>query len=126
MHHRSQTTVWRRPAHAAIATAFGMALAAWAGAGLAAADRGAQQACRADAQALCAGVAPGGGRIAACLRSHESKLSPACKDQLATVETCAAELKKLCPDASGDRALRQCATTQQRQLSGTCRAALGA
>jgi Golgi apparatus protein 1 len=38
----------------------------------------AQQSCRADAQKFCAGVQPGAGRIANCLRSHKSALSQDC------------------------------------------------
>lgn len=37
------------------------------------------QACKGDVEALCAGVKPGEGRIAACLRQNRSKLSDGCK-----------------------------------------------
>ena len=36
-------------------------------------------ACAADAQKLCAGVQPGGGRIVACLKEHKDALSDRCK-----------------------------------------------
>src|SRR5882672_3710717 len=36
-------------------------------------------ACAADAQKLCAGVQPGGGRIVACLKEHADALSDRCK-----------------------------------------------
>ena len=35
-------------------------------------------ACRADVQKLCKGIHPGEGRIAACLKQHESEISPGC------------------------------------------------
>lgn len=40
-------------------------------------------ACGADIRSLCAGVAPGGGRIVQCIASNAASLSPACKDVLA-------------------------------------------
>lgn len=40
-------------------------------------------ACGGDIRTLCAGVAPGGGRIAQCLASNAASLSPACKGVLA-------------------------------------------
>jgi len=42
-----------------------------------------RSACGADVQALCGGVAPGGGRIVQCLAVRAASLSPACKDVLA-------------------------------------------
>jgi hypothetical protein len=34
--------------------------------------------CKADAQKFCQGIKPGGGRILACLKSHQTELAPAC------------------------------------------------
>jgi len=41
------------------------------------------ESCREDAKRLCAGVKPGEGRVAACLKQHESEVSGACKERLA-------------------------------------------
>ncbi len=43
----------------------------------------AKDACHDDAQKLCKGVQPGGGRIVQCLRQHEGELAPACKEHIA-------------------------------------------
>src|SRR5258708_4712490 len=40
-------------------------------------------ACAGDAQKLCAGVQPGGGRIVACLKEHKDSLSDRCKQAAA-------------------------------------------
>jgi hypothetical protein len=42
-----------------------------------------RSACGADVRTLCAGVAPGGGRIVQCLARNAGALSPACKEVLA-------------------------------------------
>ncbi|MCP3394074.1 cysteine rich repeat-containing protein [Bradyrhizobium sp. CCGB12] len=42
-----------------------------------------RSACGADVRTLCAGVAPGGGRIVQCISSNAASLSPACKEVLA-------------------------------------------
>ncbi|MBB6252396.1 cysteine rich repeat-containing protein [Nitrospirillum iridis] len=49
------------------------------------AARAAMKACQPDRQALCKDEQPGGGRILACLKAHEDKLSADCKAALATM-----------------------------------------
>lgn len=44
--------------------------------------RAIMQACRTDLDRLCSGVAPGGGRIIACLQSHAGQLSSSCAQAL--------------------------------------------
>ena len=41
-----------------------------------------RSACGGDIRTLCAGVAPGGGRIMQCVANRAADLSPACKDVL--------------------------------------------
>ena len=50
------------------------------------AERQALMACRADYQALCPKVQPGGGRILACLHQHADKVSGGCKQALASLK----------------------------------------
>jgi hypothetical protein len=45
------------------------------------------QACQGDVQQHCQGVKPGQGRVASCLKAHESELSTACKDEVAQVKS---------------------------------------
>ncbi|MDE1145540.1 MAG: cysteine rich repeat-containing protein [Azospirillaceae bacterium] len=46
-------------------------------------QRAAMKSCQPDRQALCKDVQPGGGRILACLKQNEDKLSADCKAALA-------------------------------------------
>jgi hypothetical protein len=39
----------------------------------------ARAACATDVQNLCPGIDPGAGRILACLKQHQNKISAACK-----------------------------------------------
>jgi hypothetical protein len=104
----------------------GLALALlWFAWPAAANERAAMRVCRADVQKLCAGTEPGGGRIAACLRENEAKLSPPCQAQLGKLEACAAEMKKICPQAQGEGELRKCVADKRAELSAGCRAAAG-
>jgi hypothetical protein len=45
--------------------------------------KGVSDACQSDVQRLCKDISPGGGRLAQCLKQHESELSSACKSELA-------------------------------------------
>ena len=40
------------------------------------------EACKHDVQTLCAGIAPGEGRIKACLKTNHQSLSPGCKEAI--------------------------------------------
>jgi hypothetical protein len=45
--------------------------------------KGVQKACQDDILAFCAGIKPGGGRIAQCLKANKAKLSPQCEGSIA-------------------------------------------
>ena len=42
--------------------------------------------CKADAQRLCQGVPPGGGRILQCLKAHENDLTVGCAKELRSLK----------------------------------------
>ncbi|WP_341887790.1 cysteine rich repeat-containing protein [Variovorax sp. YR752] len=108
---------------APVAGAFVAALLCVAGAR--AADAPGPAACHGDARSLCSQVEPGGGRIAACLKEHESQLSEACRTALPTMQRCAAEVQALCGSAGGLRERRACLRDQAAKLSPECRNAAG-
>jgi hypothetical protein len=87
-------------------------------------------ACRADVQKLCKGVQPGGGRIAACLKQHESEISPGCRDRMAEArkegkefaEACKADAETLCKGVQhGQGRIMRCLVEHKDKLSGGCR-----
>lgn len=82
-------------------------------------------ACRSDARSLCSQVQPGGGRIAGCLKEHESQLSEACRAALPAMQRCATEVQTLCGSASGPRERRSCLRDNAARLSPECRSAAG-
>lgn len=103
--------------------------------------------CKQDTAKLCAGVAPGGGRLATCLGSHQSELSASCKAALppecliagdgaanATASgmdpvagmrrACSADIEKLCKDVPQGRGrIAMCLNQHASELSAGCKPA---
>ena len=86
--------------------------------------------CAADAQRLCANVEPGQGRVAACLKEHQSEVSAACKERIASFreqmqeasEACKNDVQKFCSGVQpgGGRIVR-CLKEHADQLSAECK-----
>lgn len=78
-------------------------------------------ACRDDARQHCSSARPGGGRLAACLKQHEDKLSDGCRVALPVMVGCGEELRAICGDNAQPRALRSCLREKASSLSPQCR-----
>lgn len=94
----------------------------------------AKDACRADAERLCKGVRPGGGRIAACLQEHAADVSQECQATMTTVrekaaafmEACGGDAQKLCAGVKPGRGrVVQCLRSHEAELTEACRTAIG-
>ena len=91
--------------------------------------------CTEEIRTLCADVQPGGGRILQCLKTNESKLSPACTGRVNDLQefvsgplgTCRDDWAALCyhPRVStGRQEMIQCLQAQQAKVSAGCQKAL--
>jgi hypothetical protein len=92
-----------------------------------------EDACRADAERLCAGIPPGGGRTAACLRAHADQVSAPCKAQLASFmrkvkevgQACEGDIESTCPDVRpGQGAVLRCLRQSFYSLAPGCQDAV--
>ncbi len=110
-------------------TVVGVAMVALLAAGSA---RG-EDACRADAERLCAGIPEGKGRIAACLKTNTAKLSPACKAQLDSVAQKVKDVQAACRDdaanycagvKAGEGNILRCLRENRSLLSSGCQGVL--
>ena len=106
--------------HPLVRAALALLLAGAAASGFAADAPGAQ-ACRADAQKLCAGAKPGGGRVMACLKQHEAELSPATARLRCRRCSNARRRCRRSAAGSGRRDMRECLRSHADQLSPECR-----
>ena len=87
--------------------------------------------CAEDAKKLCAGMEPGGGRIARCMKEHEAELSPACQSQMKAAkerieqvrEECKADAQKFCEGIKpGGGRIIACLKGHQAELAPACAA----
>ena len=87
--------------------------------------------CRSDVEKFCKGIKPGGGRIWACLKSHEAEISQPCKDQMAKgrekmkgfINACKEDRQKFCKDVRpGEGRIIACLKNHEPELSETCKA----
>ena len=86
--------------------------------------------CADDMKKLCAGVQPGGGKLLACMKEHESELSPQCQAvQKATqakgqefTAACKTDAEKLCKSVQpGGGRILGCLKQHQAELSPGCK-----
>ena len=88
--------------------------------------------CKADAEKFCKDIKPGGGRLLACLRSHETELSAECRTKgleakekiKALAETCKSDTEKFCKDVKGGPGKKAaCLKDHEKELSEACKTA---
>ena len=116
-------------AFAIVAVTLGLSAAAGAQPGPAA---GMWQACAADAQKFCSGMAPGEQRK--CLMTNMSSLSQECGTALANarsavkefVQVCRADIQQYCGSQAAGPQRRQCITANEAQFSQPCQTAMAA
>jgi Cysteine rich repeat len=94
-------------------------------------DREMRGTCRADIKKLCKDVQPGGGRLAMCLKQHESELSPGCRERIAESkkdrkelsEACKADAENVCKGIEpGQGRIMRCLAENKEKLSSGCQA----
>jgi cysteine rich repeat protein len=90
----------------------------------------AEHPCLADAERLCKGVEPGGGRIVRCLQQHEAELSPGCKQNRDGFREQVAEVRAACQDDAerfcngvmpGHGKVARCLRMHTSDLSSSCK-----
>ena|SRR5579872_5842913 len=87
--------------------------------------------CAADIQKFCAGVQPGGGAIAQCLKAHQADLSEACKERGEELKqkfqsftaACQEDLQKYCKDVQPGAGRKiKCLKDNAANLAPNCKA----
>jgi hypothetical protein len=86
------------------------------------------RACVTDIRTLCAGVEPGEGRIAGCIKDHFKDLSKPCQNFVAATaaaaKACTADIKQHCADARRRTAKIACMMSTLTDLSDDCKSAV--
>jgi len=86
-------------------------------------------ACIEDVKAQCSGVAPGGGRVKACVKTHLSDLSRSCRALLLrsgpVIRACAVDFKRDCSGIKpGGGRMEKCMKAHLPNVGGPCKDAL--
>jgi hypothetical protein len=91
------------------------------------------QACQSDIQKYCSDVSTGGGKVMACLKSHEDKLSSGCSKQWqasraqwksnmkAAHAACSGDVQRFCSGADTPKDITNCLSDHTTDLSSACK-----
>lgn len=86
--------------------------------------------CAKDRETLCAGIEPGGGAIAKCMKENKDKLSAECKAHVEAMkgqhkevkEACHDDVEKFCADVKpGKGRIMKCMKEHKEELSAACK-----
>jgi Cysteine rich repeat len=112
-----------------VSAAFALLAAGLAGGAHAQARKG-DGPCAEDAKKFCGNEKPGGGRIAKCMKSHESELSSACQGAMKAAEEraervreeCKGDAQKFCKGIRpGQGRILACLKSHQAELTPACK-----
>jgi hypothetical protein len=115
---------------AIVSTAFALLAAGLATGSYAQARKG-DGPCSEDAKKFCGNEKPGGGRIAKCMKSHETEVSPACQSAMKAAEQriqevreeCKGDAEKFCKGIRpGQGRILSCLKSHQAELAPACKA----
>jgi hypothetical protein len=115
---------------AVVSTAFALLAAGLATGSYAQARKG-DGPCSEDAKKFCGNEKPGGGRIAKCMKSHETEVSPACQSAMKAAEQriqevreeCKGDAEKFCKGIRpGQGRILACLKSHQAELAPACKA----
>ena len=90
-----------------------------------------KRACKADIETFCKDIKPGGGRLWACIKSNEDRISQECWDHIAMIREKTKEFIQACKDDSkkfcegiprGKGRIASCLKSHKEELSNTCKA----
>ncbi|MDA8137082.1 MAG: cysteine rich repeat-containing protein [Desulfobacteraceae bacterium] len=107
-----------------------LGLSLWLTPNASAEEKPATHPCSTDVSQFCKDVQPGGGRIAGCLKQHESELTPECKAHIQASakrwkdvhETCKDDVEKLCSGIKpGGGRIAKCLKTHENEVSQECK-----
>ena len=91
------------------------------------------QACKSDISKYCSDVTEGNGRVMACLKAHEDKLSQGCTQEWKTAKNewksnmkaahaaCSGDVQKFCSNVDGPKEIASCLNEHNSDLSNSCK-----